>query len=573
MLASDAPDAPLKAVDFGLAVFFEPGELPRRDLGFEGTPWFMAPEARAEPSSRFLLPRSVHFSFGDSASFIRVLLSPSLTPSCPSTLRAQVLRSEVGPEADVWAAGVMAHQLLSGRMPFDDRSSPAAPAVSKIWRSVLLDKLDFTKPCWEGVSDDAKDFVSKLLEKDPAKRPSAREALKHPWLAGGIEERGRGRALGLSVVQRVQRYAAASAFKRSALELIAQELIADAEREHEEKENEEGGAATPAAAAAATPAAAAAATAARPAAACALGPDGRALVDGVDAGALEYLYARLRLADRAAVDRAALAGGLAELGYRLAPAEVERLLDALDPGQTGAVSRAGLAASQLDWRAVRSARAEAWLRGARAAFAGLDADADGRVSSEDMVALLRHKLPPSEIDAAVRQALAEGARREGGSAHGGSAGGSAHGGAGSAHGGAGSAGASAHGGAARGGAGAGAPPASPGDPSLRDGLNFRQFLRMLRSGASADSLDLYDDRFAGSASAHGAGGSGAGAGGARAALAAAASAGSPARSPGSYEHIDLLLERSVRAGSGAVGALAAPLGTLAEENGGDAPFD
>ena len=48
MLASDAPDAPLKAVDFGLAVFFEPGELPRRDLGFEGTPWFMAPEVRGE---------------------------------------------------------------------------------------------------------------------------------------------------------------------------------------------------------------------------------------------------------------------------------------------------------------------------------------------------------------------------------------------------------------------------------------------------------------------------------------------------------------------------------------------
>ena len=47
MLASDAPDAPLKAVDFGLAVFFEPGELPRRDLGFEGTPWFMAPEVRS----------------------------------------------------------------------------------------------------------------------------------------------------------------------------------------------------------------------------------------------------------------------------------------------------------------------------------------------------------------------------------------------------------------------------------------------------------------------------------------------------------------------------------------------
>lgn len=30
--------------DFGLAVFFEPSALPRRDLGLEGTPWFMSPE-------------------------------------------------------------------------------------------------------------------------------------------------------------------------------------------------------------------------------------------------------------------------------------------------------------------------------------------------------------------------------------------------------------------------------------------------------------------------------------------------------------------------------------------------
>ena len=34
----------LTAADFGLAVFFEPASLPRRDLGLEGTPWFMSPE-------------------------------------------------------------------------------------------------------------------------------------------------------------------------------------------------------------------------------------------------------------------------------------------------------------------------------------------------------------------------------------------------------------------------------------------------------------------------------------------------------------------------------------------------
>jgi calcium-dependent protein kinase len=48
--------------------------------------------------------------------------------------------------------------------------------------------------------------VASLLNKDPLQRPSAREALRHPWLRGGIEERfaAGGRPLSLAVVQRIQ---------------------------------------------------------------------------------------------------------------------------------------------------------------------------------------------------------------------------------------------------------------------------------------------------------------------------------------------------------------------------------
>lgn len=41
MLLSSAEDAPLKAIDFGLAVFFDPKKLPMRDLGLEGTPHYV----------------------------------------------------------------------------------------------------------------------------------------------------------------------------------------------------------------------------------------------------------------------------------------------------------------------------------------------------------------------------------------------------------------------------------------------------------------------------------------------------------------------------------------------------
>lgn len=45
----------------------------------------------------------------------------------------EVMSSEVYPSSDIWAAGVMIYQLLSGQMPFDDRRRPNSPALSVIW--------------------------------------------------------------------------------------------------------------------------------------------------------------------------------------------------------------------------------------------------------------------------------------------------------------------------------------------------------------------------------------------------------------------------------------------------------
>ena len=95
--------------DFGLAVFFEPGHLPRTDLGLEGTPWFLAPEN---------------------------------------------LDSEFYPASDLWSAGVMAYQLLSGFMPFDDRRNRRSPMLSQVMHPITMDRvLPSTTPpaAWRGL--------------------------------------------------------------------------------------------------------------------------------------------------------------------------------------------------------------------------------------------------------------------------------------------------------------------------------------------------------------------------------------------------------------------------------------
>ena len=43
--------------------------------------------------------------------------------------------------------------------------------------------LQFPSPEWDTISDPAKDFVTKLLQRDPEARPTAALALEHPWIA------------------------------------------------------------------------------------------------------------------------------------------------------------------------------------------------------------------------------------------------------------------------------------------------------------------------------------------------------------------------------------------------------
>lgn len=133
---------------------------------------------------------------------------------------------------------------------------------------------------------------------------------------------------------------------------------------------------------------------------------------------MEYLYEHLSLTDKALVDREEVADGLEQLGYRLTGEELERLLDQLDPGNTGKVAKTQVAASQIDWRVLQQSQTERWLQCACAAFSTLDMDGDGFISGDEMVAMLRNKLPAEEVEVAVRHALQEAARRSEGSLRG-----------------------------------------------------------------------------------------------------------------------------------------------------------
>ncbi|XP_076186560.1 myosin light chain kinase family member 4 isoform X2 [Aptenodytes patagonicus] len=120
----------IKIIDFGLARRYKPREKLRVNFG---TPEFLAPEV-------------VNYEF-------------------------------VSFPTDMWSVGVIAYMLLSGLSPFlgDDDNETLNNILSCSW--------DFEDEEFRGVSDQAKDFISKLLIKEKCWRISATAALKHPWLS------------------------------------------------------------------------------------------------------------------------------------------------------------------------------------------------------------------------------------------------------------------------------------------------------------------------------------------------------------------------------------------------------
>ncbi|KAH6765942.1 calcium-dependent protein kinase 17 [Perilla frutescens var. hirtella] len=165
LLLSKDEDAPLKATDFGLSVFYKEGDI-FKDI--VGSAYYIAPE---------------------------------------------VLKRRYGPEADIWSVGVMLYILLSGVPPF------WAESENGIFNAILRGHVDFSCDPWPAISPGAKDIIRKMLNSDPRQRLSAFQVLNHPW----IKEDGEApdTPLDNAVLDRLKQFRAMNQFKKVALRVIA----------------------------------------------------------------------------------------------------------------------------------------------------------------------------------------------------------------------------------------------------------------------------------------------------------------------------------------------------------------
>ncbi|XP_045815165.1 CDPK-related kinase 5-like isoform X2 [Trifolium pratense] len=130
----------------------------------------------------------------------------------------EVLHRAYSTEADVWSIGVIAYILLCGSRPFWARTE------SGIFRTVLKADPSFDEPPWPSLSDEARDFVKRLLNKDPRKRMSAAQALRHPWIKNYEDAE---LPLDILVFKLMKTYMRSSSLRRAALRALSKTLTED----------------------------------------------------------------------------------------------------------------------------------------------------------------------------------------------------------------------------------------------------------------------------------------------------------------------------------------------------------
>ncbi|XP_067863623.1 calcium/calmodulin-dependent protein kinase type 1B-like isoform X2 [Heptranchias perlo] len=77
---------------------------------------------------------------------------------------------------DCWSIGVIVYILLCGYSPFYEDTEP------RMFARISEADYEFDSPFWDDISEPAKAFIKHLLEKDPTKRFTCEQALRHPWI-------------------------------------------------------------------------------------------------------------------------------------------------------------------------------------------------------------------------------------------------------------------------------------------------------------------------------------------------------------------------------------------------------
>ena len=174
---SEHKDAEIKLIDFGLSRKYDKEQKMHSILG---TPYYVAPE---------------------------------------------VLKGEYDEKCDIWSIGAMTYLMLCGEPPFNGNSN------NEIFKKIVKESIKFNSYMWKNISQNAKDFVKMCLNKNSNKRPSASEALKHPWFIKVIKETHNFKKINKDILLNIKDFNIKYQFQQMVLKYLINNKLSRKEKE------------------------------------------------------------------------------------------------------------------------------------------------------------------------------------------------------------------------------------------------------------------------------------------------------------------------------------------------------
>eukprot|EP01083_Nonionella_stella_P055416 146190_1 len=100
----------------------------------------------------------------------------------PHYVAPEIIRGhEYSYKVDYWSLGVILYIMLSGMQPFQ------APSLAVMYGMIIRGQYGFQEQNWDGISQEAKDLVRKLICVDPETRYEAHDVMKHAFVTNNVD--------------------------------------------------------------------------------------------------------------------------------------------------------------------------------------------------------------------------------------------------------------------------------------------------------------------------------------------------------------------------------------------------
>lgn len=130
----------------------------------------------------------------------------------------EVLRGQYTEKRDLWSIGVMLYLFMTGKLAFD------ADSEVELFDSIKRGHFDIATLEETNCTKNLIDLCKGLLEMDPDRRLSAKDAIFHPWFAdkrAEVLEKGK-QLLTIEILQNIRKFSMSSFMKREMMALLIQ---------------------------------------------------------------------------------------------------------------------------------------------------------------------------------------------------------------------------------------------------------------------------------------------------------------------------------------------------------------